>query len=119
MTKNLATIQNIVCFRQTFNQYSKNWVVPLRLMDDGKWAPISKEGLSLIVTKKDGYRFALWRMRDVMVGIKDEYKRPVWKVNPISTRYVTIKDVKYSIYQFDCHRIFHGIVGGMNSRGGA
>jgi hypothetical protein len=115
--KNLATTQNVVRLRQSFNQYSKNWSVPKRLVD-GKWVPVSKDRLKHIV-KVDGYRYALWRMRDTMIKIKDDHGRPVWRVNSISKQHVTYGDVTYSVFQFDCHRIAHGIIGGMNTVGGA
>ncbi len=115
---NLAETINVVRFRQTFNQWSKNWEVPKR-EKDGKWVPIDKKRLAPVITKTDGYRYALWRMRTIMMERKDECKRPLWKVNNISKTHKTIKGVKYSIFQFDCHRITHGIVGGMNTTGGA
>lgn len=117
--RNLAETENEVCFRQTFNQWSMNWQVPKKLKD-GKWVPIAKKRIAPVITKQDGYRFALWRMRKVMLSRKDEIGRPMWKVNKMSTRYRVSKSnsVTYSIFQFDCHRIAHGIVGGMNTTGG-
>jgi len=102
-SKNLATTVNVIRYRQTYNQYSKNWQVP-KHEKDGKWIPVKKENLAPIITYTDGYRYALWRMRTIMVNI--------------STRYMTVKGVKYSIFQFDCHRVAQGIIGGMNTQGG-
>jgi hypothetical protein len=116
---NLAETTNVVRFRQTFNQWSKNWEIPKRENDDGKWLPIDRERLTPVITKAEGYRFALWRMRKIMQGRRDECQRPMWKVNKISTTHKTVKGIKYSVFQFDCHRIAHGIVGGMNTTGGA
>jgi len=116
---NLAETQNVVRFRQTFNQWSKNWEIPKRENDDGKWVPIDHKRLVPVITKQDGYRYALWRMRGIMFDRRDEHNRPMWKVNKISKTHVTRKGIKYSIFQFDCRRIVHGIVGGMNTTGGA
>ena len=115
--KNLAATINVIRYRQTYNQYSKNWQVP-KHEKDGKWVAVKKAHLVPVITHTDGYRYALWRMRTVMINIKDKYSRKVWKVNNISTRYMTVKGVKYSIFQFDCHRVAHGIIGGMNTQGG-
>jgi hypothetical protein len=119
--KNLATTQNVVRFKQAFNQFSKNWIIPKRLDDNGKWQPIDhdrlvKEGA---ITKRDGYQFALWRMHKRMKSIVDDYKRPVWNVTDISKKWVTYNGITYSIFRFDCHRVFHGIVGGMSTVGRA
>ena len=116
---NLAETTNVVRFKQTFNQWSKNWEIPKRENDDGKWVSIDHKRLVPVVTNLDGYRYALWRMRKIMQGRKDECKRPMWKVNRISTTHKTVKGIKYSIFQFDCYRITHGIIGGMNTQGGA
>jgi hypothetical protein len=116
---NLAESTNTVMFRQTFNRWSMNWEVPKRMCKEGKWVAIEKERLTPVVTKHEGYRFALWRMRKIMLGRIDENRLPVWKVNKVSTTHITRGGIKYSIFQFDCHRITHGIVGGMNTTGGA
>jgi len=117
--KNLAMTQNVVTFRQTWNLWSKNWQIPKRLGDDGKWYPINRKNLNVIVTKQQGYAFALWRMQKVMAKIRDEHNLAVWKVSGISKERVTWNGLPYSIFQFSCHRIAHGIIGGMNTARGA
>ncbi len=115
--KNLAKTQNEISFRQTFNQYSMNWTAPKR-QKGNKWVPIDKKRLACVVTKKDGYRFALWRMRLIMLDIKDEHGHKVWKVHKISKQPVTIKGVPYSMFHFSCYRVTQGIIGGMDNTGG-
>ena len=115
---NLAETTNVVRFRQTFNQWSMNWEIPKR-EENGKWLAIERSKLAPVVNRVNGYRFALWRMRKIMQDRTDECRRPIWKVNRISTVHKTVKGIKYSILQFDCHRVAHGIVGGMNTTGGA
>ena len=115
--KNLATTQNVVRFRQSWNLWTKNWTVPKRENNEGKWEGVSYESLKPIVTKVDGFAFAIYRMQKVMNKIKDSHGRPVWKVNKMSRSYSTWNGMRYQVFQFDCHRIAHGIIGGMNTRG--
>ena len=116
--KNLAKTENYIQFRQTWNQYSRNWSVPKRLVK-GKWVPVPKDKLALVVTKKDGYAWALWRMRQVMMKIVDMYNRKVWKVSSVQKKHVVIKGVKYSVFSFTCDRKTNSIIGGIDNTGGS
>ena len=118
--RNMVELQNVVRYYQSWNLWSKNWTIPKKHDErDGKWKPISTLNLNAVVTKKDGFAFAIYRMHKIMTNIKDDHFRPVWRVNPIS-KYNTVWNGKtYVVFRFDCHRIFHGIVGGMNTVGGA
>ena len=117
--KNLAEIPSEVHFRQSFNQWSHNWTIPKKKNNKGEWRKVAHRDLDPVVVRGKGFRYALWRMRDIMVSIRDEKNRPVWKVTKITTKYATYEGVKYSTYQFSCYRVEYSIVGGMNTAGGA
>lgn len=102
---NQVNVPQIIDFCQTFSGWSSGWVIPRRRANrKGKWTAIPLTKLAKVSTPRQGLRFALWRMRNYLDRLHDQYGRKLWTVTPIekTTKNFFNKETGFSTY----HRVF-------------
>jgi hypothetical protein len=94
---------SVAVFRQTRNWQLKRWNCVQRRLEDGVWRRILHDPE---VINHQGWSYALWRLKDVIMKKRDAHGRRIWYVSMHKIRHGV-----YMTYYLVCKRIHYSISG--------
>lgn len=96
---------NELRYFQTFNKILKRWNIPMRKVDKHNSVPIKNR--ACVISPKQGYGYAIYRVAKVFDKKFDDMKKPIWKTEIRKTHTKT-----YTYYELRVTKIIRSMSGG-------